>query len=88
MTSTLLTPSRNVASTKVRNTSSVTRALYDCALNQEVQAQIHERNSLNVGDCVEGPAVIVEAETATVVTSSYAATMQADRSLLLETRVS
>ena len=31
-------------------------------------------------------AVIVEAETATVVTSSYAATMQADRSLLLETR--
>jgi N-methylhydantoinase A len=69
-------------------TSSVTRALYDCALNQEVKAQIHERNSLNVGDCVEGPAIIVEAETATVVTSSYAATMQADRSLLLETRVS
>lgn len=67
-------------------TSPVTRALFDTALNQEVIAQIHERDSLAVGDCVAGPAVIVEAETATVVTSSFAATVQADRSLLLETR--
>ena len=67
-------------------TSSHIRSMFDAGLGEEVQAQIHERTSLNIGDCVVGPAIIVEAETSTVVTSSYAATVQADRSLLLEMR--
>jgi N-methylhydantoinase A len=69
-------------------TSSVTREIFDNALGCVVSAQIHERLSLTVGDRVSGPAVVVEAETATLITSSYVATVQADRSLLLETRTS
>ena len=65
-------------------TSQTTRTLYDTGLGEQVTAQIHERTELRPGDQVAGPAVIVEAETATVVTSSYTATMQADGSLLLE----
>ena len=75
-----------LASTNNVVTSSVTRAMFDAGLGEEVQAQIHERTDLKIGDCVVGPAIVVEAETSTVVTSSYAATVQADRSLLLEMR--
>ena len=67
-------------------TSTTTRALFDSALDREVQAQVHERTNLRIGDRVHGPAVVVEAETATVITSSFTATVQGDGSLLLETR--
>ena len=81
-------PSVALASTENDVTSQVTRTLFDAGLGNEVQAQIHERTQLNIGDRVQGPAVIVESETATVVTSTFAATVQADRSLLLESRKS
>lgn len=75
-----------LASTNNIVNSAQIRSMFDAGLGEEVQAQIHERTDLNVGDCVLGPAIIVEAETSTVVTSSYTATVQADRSLLLEMR--
>lgn len=83
-----LPPVRPVpAVTEVREvTSSHTRPVFDTALDREVVAQVHQRSALRAGDRVAGPAVVVEDETATVVTSSYVATVQHDSSLLLESR--
>lgn len=75
-----------LASTTNDVNSADIRPLFDALRGEVVQAQIHKRTELNIGDRVIGPAIIVEAETSTVVTSSYAATVQADRSLLLEMR--
>ena len=60
-----------------------TRAVFDPALGQEVETAIVPRDSLNPGDCVIGPAVIVESETSTVVTSPFDAVVQSDGTLLL-----
>ncbi|SLN42834.1 Acetophenone carboxylase gamma subunit [Roseovarius albus] len=42
-----------------------------------------ERNTLTIGDRVQGPAVIVERETSTVVTSHFDAVLQGDGTILL-----
>ncbi|MGX9417749.1 hydantoinase/oxoprolinase family protein [Vibrio sp. WJH972] len=60
-----------------------TRVFFDAALRQTVTASEVERDSLTPGDAVCGPAVIVEDETSTIVTSSYTAIAQDDRSILL-----
>lgn len=73
-----------LASTTNDVKSDVVRDVFDAGLGEVVKTQIHERTKLNIGDRVLGPAIIVEAETSTIVTSSYDATVQADRSLLLE----
>jgi N-methylhydantoinase A len=39
---------------------------------------------MDVGNEVSGPAIIVENETTTIVTSGYRATMQEDRCLLVQ----
>jgi N-methylhydantoinase A len=44
---------------------------------------IVERDQLSVGDRLEGPAVIVERETSTVVTATFDAVMQSDGGILL-----
>jgi N-methylhydantoinase A len=64
-------------------TPSRTRKIFDAALHQFVEATIVERDTLAVGACVRGPAVIVEPETATLVTSSFDATVQPDGCLLV-----
>ena len=63
-----------------------TRRIFDAALNQFVDATIVERSTMPVGACVRGPAVIVEPETATLVTSSFDATVQPDGCLLVVTK--
>lgn len=50
----------------------------DPALGKMVAAGRHERDALRVGDCVEGPARLVEAETTIIVPSSRFAVMQSD----------
>jgi N-methylhydantoinase A len=59
-----------------------TRKIFDAALSKFVEAAIVERATLKVGESVSGPAIIVEPETSTLVTSSFTATVQPDGCLL------
>lgn len=59
------------------------RDFFDAALRKTVTAREIERSELSPGSIVEGPAVIVEDETSTIVTSAYSVIGQGDGSLLL-----
>lgn len=59
------------------------RRFYDAALRREVEAREVSRAALTPGATVEGPAVITESETSTIVTSAFRAVAQDDGSLLL-----
>lgn len=63
--------------------SARSRQFYDAALRRMVDAQEVQRADMTAGQAVEGPAVIVETETTTIVTSAYRAIGQGDGSLLL-----
>ncbi len=60
-----------------------TRPIYDAALRQDVAAQEVDRAAISPGQAIEGPAVIIERETSTIVTSTFRAVEQADGTLLL-----
>jgi N-methylhydantoinase A len=60
-----------------------TRAFFDAALRKTVEAREVERAAMTPGVVVEGPAVVVEDETTTIVTSGYRVIGQGDGSLLL-----
>ena len=60
-----------------------TREFFDAALRETVIAREIERSELSAGKMIQGPAVIVEDETTTIVTSSFTAIGQGDGSLLL-----
>lgn len=60
------------------------RQLYDALKVKKTDAAIVRRTAMESSDCIHGPAVIVEDETTTVVTSSFSATMQNDGSLRLQ----
>ena len=59
------------------------RRFYDAARRETVEAVELDRAALTPGATVPGPAVVVERDTATVVTSGYTVTGQGDGSLLL-----
>lgn len=59
------------------------RQFYDAALRKAVDAQEVDRASLTPGTAVDGPVVIVENETTTIVTSAYRCVGQGDGSLRL-----
>ncbi|MEM8876491.1 MAG: hydantoinase/oxoprolinase family protein [Pseudomonadota bacterium] len=59
------------------------RSFFDAALRQTVEAQEIERIRLTDGLVAEGPAIIVENETSTIVTAAYRAVGQADGSIVL-----
>lgn len=59
------------------------RKLFDAASHAFLEAGIHDRTDLVPGNVVNGPAVIVERETSTVLTSSFKATVQTDGCLLV-----
>jgi len=61
----------------------VTRAVFDPARGAALDTGIVERTALAPGARVSGPAVIVERETSTVVTSPFDVVMQDDGTLLL-----
>ncbi len=61
----------------------VSRAVFDPAEGRPLKTAIVERATLTPGARVSGPAVIVERETSTVVTSPFDIVMQADGTLLL-----
>lgn len=60
-----------------------TRQFFDAALRKTVVAQEIDRRMMTAGQAVEGPAIIVESETTTIVTSGYRAVGQGDGSLRL-----
>ncbi|WP_420328926.1 hydantoinase/oxoprolinase family protein [Mameliella sp.] len=60
-----------------------TRQFYDAARRQTVDAVEVDRKDMTPGRAVDGPAIIVEAETTTIVTSAYRAVGQGDGSLRL-----
>ncbi len=72
-----LTPGRSEAAVPL------SRAVFDPARGEALPTAIVERAALAPGARLKGPAVIVERETSTVVTSPFDAVMQDDGSLLL-----
>jgi N-methylhydantoinase A len=63
--------------------ASVSRAVFDPAAGARLSYAILERDALAKGARVLGPAVIVERETSTVVTTPFDAVIQSDGSILL-----
>ena len=59
------------------------RVVFDPARGEALPTAIVARDTLRPGTRVSGPAVIVEPETSTTVTSPFDAVMQDDGSLLL-----
>ena len=64
------------------------RPMFDPAISQRVSARIVDRNGLQTGHTVNGPAVIIEDQTSTVVASHQAAVVQADHSLRITRKLS
>ena len=60
-----------------------TRQIFDARLGREVQATIVDRETLVAGTRIAGPAIVVERETSTLITSSFDAVVQADGCLLV-----
>ena len=63
--------------------SDETRRIFDAREQRFVEAGVYQRDDLHSGDLVDGPAVIIERETSTVITSRYQAVRQTDGCLLL-----
>ena len=59
------------------------RVVYDPAKGTEVEASVFQRENLNPGDCVMGPAIIVESQTTTWVSSEKKSSTQHDDCLLI-----
>jgi N-methylhydantoinase A len=72
------------AGTENLRASDETRRIYDAREQCFADAAVHHREALETGDCIDGPAVIVERETSTIVTSRYRVVRQSDGCLLLE----
>jgi N-methylhydantoinase A len=74
------TPPSHAESPKTvkRIETSQTRACFDPALGQAVESQIVEREALEMGKGVEGPALIIEDETTIVLPASRSASVASD----------
>ena len=62
------------------------RRIFDAREQRFVEATVYQRDALQAGDLIPGPAVIIERETSTIVTSRYDAIAQNDGCLLLRRR--
>ena len=67
-----------------RPTPDGTRTMVESATGESVEAPVFEREKLAAGQRIDGPAVIVETNTATVVTSRYDAMIHQDGHIILE----
>ena len=77
-------PDRHVLTLgRTRAGALLSRLVFDPARGEALPTAIVERSSLPAGARLAGPAVVVERETATVVTSPFDVVMQDDGSLLL-----
>ncbi|MGC9418039.1 MAG: hydantoinase/oxoprolinase family protein [Rhodovulum sp.] len=64
-------------------TAKASRAVFDPGRGANLPTAIHDRDALTPGTRVIGPAIIVETETSTVVSSAFDAVIQADGAILL-----
>lgn len=76
-------PETRTIRTGTETVSGPTREVFDPAAGRHLPTTIVDRGSMTPGAYVAGPAIIVERETSTVVTSPFDVTMQDDGSLLL-----
>lgn len=65
---------------------SVTRQIFDARRSEFLDAAIVNRSDMVPGATVTGPAAIVEAETTTIITAAFNATMQSDGCLLVQNK--
>ncbi len=63
--------------------SEESRRIFDAREQRFVDAGVFQRDDLQAGDRIDGPAVIIERETSTVITSRYFAVRQVDGCLLM-----
>ena len=75
--------SHQITTGTVAHPPAASRAVFDPARGEALTTAIIARDQLSPGDRILGPAVIVERETSTVVTSPFDVVMQSDGSLLL-----
>ncbi|MEO0773849.1 MAG: hydantoinase/oxoprolinase family protein [Pseudomonadota bacterium] len=85
---TIATPERPVArvapaEANQEATSKRNRMVFDAAQRDQVTATEVSRDSMAPGTCVEGPAVITETETSTIIPSAFRAEMQSDGALVI-----
>ena len=74
---TITVDSENIVTTDFK------RVIYDSVEDSEVEASVFQREKLNPGDCVMGPAIIVENQTTTWVPSNKKLSTQQDECLLI-----
>ena len=74
---TITVDSENIVTTDFK------RVIYDSIEDSEVEASVFQREKLNPGDCVMGPAIIVENQTTTWVPSNKKSSTQQDECLLI-----
>ncbi len=60
--------------------------LFDGATGDVLETPVYWRFDLSAGQQIDGPAIIAEDETSTVITSTFDATIQGDGSIVLERR--
>lgn len=86
-TSQVAQPARVARTARLRPAPvSGSRPLFDAAQGRFNPAQIVERQMMQPGDWISGPAIITERETTTIVTASREAILQADGCLLIATK--
>jgi len=80
-----LPPVARIDAVAANNTAPVTaqRRIFDARLGKEVTASIVEREGLPAGSHIAGPAIVVERETSTLITSAFDAVVQPDGCLLV-----
>ncbi len=59
------------------------RAVFDAGEARRCDYGVHDRGDLEPGDFIKGPALIVEAQTTTVVTARFDATIDGARNIVL-----
>ena len=82
-----VTPLVPVAETRTIKPQS-TRKIFEARDQAFVDAGVYDRDTLEVGDIITGPAVVVERETATILPATFDATVQTDHCLLVQARLS
>ena len=64
------------------------RSIFDAKQQSMIEASVFDRDQMVAGNQVSGPAIIVENETTTIVTSAFEAIMQSDGCLLVQRKMS
>lgn len=82
-----VTPFEPVASTRSIKPQS-TRKIFEARDQDFVEAGVYDRDTLEPGDIIAGPAVVVERETATILPAAFDAIVQTDRCLFVQARLS